>query len=109
MTVQSTNRTDQLDPEAALAPPPGARPGFPGSGLLRSSLLRLAVRRLLTAIPVVWGVTFLGFTVLNLLPGDAAQALLGADATPQEVAKLSRQLHLDQPFFTRYWNWLTGA
>ena len=54
----------------------------------RSPLLRLAVRRLLTAIPVVWGVTFLGFTVLNLLPGDAAQALLGADATPAEVAKL---------------------
>ena len=122
MTVASTNRTDNLaatvDPEAAAgdtaAPPPGTPPAPPDSGLLRiwplrSSLFRLAVRRLLTAIPVVLGVTFLGFTVLNLLPGDAAQALLGADATPAEVAKLSQQLHLDQPFFTRYWNWLTGA
>ncbi len=118
MTVQSTNRTDNLaaaaDPAAAPSPPPGA-PQAPSPAdllrfpLVRSSLFRLAVRRLLTAIPVVWGVTFLGFTVLNLLPGDAAQALLGADATPQEVAKLSHQLHLDQPFFARYWNWLTSA
>jgi peptide/nickel transport system permease protein len=119
VTVQSTNNADSLaataGPEAALtALPPGHRPArlSPAQwhrGLLHSSLLRLAVRRLLTAIPVVWGVTFLGFTVLNLLPGDAAQALLGADATPQEVAALSRQLHLDEPFFTRYWNWLTSA
>jgi peptide/nickel transport system permease protein len=77
--------------------------------VLRSSLLRLIVRRLLTAIPVIWGVTFLSFTVLNLLPGDAAQALLGADATPAEVAALSKQLHLDEPFFTRYGNWLGSA
>jgi peptide/nickel transport system permease protein len=108
-----------VSPEAAVtAPPPGRQPGLSsGAGLasglggrvLRSSLLRLVVRRLLTAIPVVWGVTFLSFTVLNLLPGDAAQALLGADATPAEVAALGRQLHLDQPFFTRYGNWLAGA
>jgi peptide/nickel transport system permease protein len=114
--TQSTNRTDNLaaaNPEAApvdntVAPPPGAR-RLASYGPLRSSLLRLAVRRLLTAIPVVWGVTFLGFAVMNLLPGDAAQALLGADATPQQVAQLSKQLHLDEPFFTRYWNWLTAA
>jgi peptide/nickel transport system permease protein len=119
----SANGTDCLaaaaDPEEARpggadAPPPGTPLAPPGAGawpvrLLRSSLLRLATRRLLTAIPVVLGVTFLAFTVLNLLPGDAAQALLGADATPQQVAKLSRQLHLDQPFFTRYWHWLTSA
>ncbi len=89
---------------AAAAPP---RPGLPP--VLRSSLVRLAGRRLLTAIPVVWGVTFLSFAVLNLLPGDAAQALLGADATPQEVAKLRVELHLNEPFFTRYWHWLSGA
>jgi peptide/nickel transport system permease protein len=121
VTVASTNRTDNLaattDPEAAPAgdtgaPPPGGRRGLAqvlSNRVLRSSLLRLIVRRLLTAIPVIWGVTFLSFTVLNLLPGDAAQALLGADATPAEVAKLSKQLHLDEPFFTRYGNWLGSA
>jgi peptide/nickel transport system permease protein len=96
------------NPEAAASPPPpGSRGG--ASAILHSSLLRLIVRRLLTAIPVVWGVTFLAFTVMNLLPGDAAQALLGAEATPEQVAKLSHQLQLDQPFFVRYWHWLTSA
>jgi peptide/nickel transport system permease protein len=100
-------------PEAAVsAPPPGRRAEWARlarNRVLRSSLLRLVVRRLLTAIPVIWGVTFLAFTVLNLLPGDAAQALLGADATPAEVAALSSQLHLNEPFFTRYGNWLGAA
>jgi peptide/nickel transport system permease protein len=112
VTVQSTNRTGEVaaaGPEAATGTPPP--PGSPGRSRLlpQSSLLRLVTRRLLTAIPVVWGVTFLGFIVLNLLPGDAAQALLGADATPQQVAALSKQLHLGEPFFERYWNWLTSA
>ena len=62
---------------AAAAPGSGGPSASRASRVLRSSLLRLAGRRLLTAIPVVWGVTFLTFAVLNLLPGDAAQALLG--------------------------------
>jgi peptide/nickel transport system permease protein len=74
-----------------------------------SVVSRLAGRRLLTAIPVLWGVTFLSFAALNLLPGDAAQALLGADATPQEVRQLRVQLHLNEPFLTRYAHWLGGA
>jgi peptide/nickel transport system permease protein len=77
--------------------------------ILSSGPVRLVARRILAAIPVVWGVTFLSFVVLNLLPGDAAQALLGADATPAEVRQLRVQLHLDEPFPQRYWNWLSGA
>ena len=77
--------------------------------LARSPALRVAGRRLLIAIPVLWGVTFLTFVVLNALPGDAASALLGANATPQEVRALSIKLHLNDPFFVRYWHWLSGA
>lgn len=81
-----------------------ARRGVPGG-----ATAGLVGRRLLTAVPVVWGVSFLSFAVLNLLPGDAAQALLGADATPAQVAALRAHLHLDQPFLARYWHWLAGA
>ncbi len=111
MTVahnRTANPTAAANPEAAVSPPPPGGRGGP-SAILRSSLLRLIVRRLLTAIPVVWGVTFLAFAVMNLLPGDAAQALLGAEATPAQVAQLSHQLHLDDPFFVRYWHWLSSA
>ena len=69
---------------------------------------RLAGRRLLAAIPVLWGVTFLTFVVMNLLPGDAAQELLGANATPAEVHQLQIELHLNEPFWVRYWQWLGG-
>ena len=48
----------------------------------RSPGARLAGRRLLAAIPVLWGVTLLTYVAMNLLPGDAAQELLGANATP---------------------------
>jgi peptide/nickel transport system permease protein len=77
--------------------------------LAGSPALRVAGRRLLIAIPVLWGVTLLTFIVLNSLPGDAATALLGANATPAEVRALTIKLHLNEPFWVRYWNWLSGA
>lgn len=86
-----------------------AKAGGRPRALLRSGPVRLIYRRVLAAIPVVWGVTLLTFMALNLLPGDAAQALLGADATPQEVAQLRVELHLNEPFLQRYWDWLSHA
>src|SRR6266568_1503000 len=84
----------------------------PGADLTRRVLgspgTRLAGRRLLAAIPVLWGVTFLTYVVMNLLPGDAAQELLGANATPAEVHQLEIQLHLNEPFWVRYGQWLGG-
>jgi peptide/nickel transport system permease protein len=47
--------------------------------------------------------------VMNLLPGDAAQELLGANATPAEVHQLEVQLHLNEPFWVRYGGWLGGV
>jgi peptide/nickel transport system permease protein len=66
----------------------------------------LIVNRVATAIPVLWGVTFLTFLVINRLPGDAAQQLLGINATQQQIQELRSKLNLDQPFLTRYFDWL---
>lgn len=79
------------------------------AAFVSSPTLRLAVRRILIAIPVMLGVTFLTSVLLNLLPGDAASALLGADATPQEIHQLALKLHLNEPFLERYWQWLDGV
>ena len=83
----------------------------PGMGrrALRSPTLRLAGRRLLAVSPVLWGVTFLTFVVMNLLPGDTAQVLLGANATPAQVHQLEVKLHLNEPFWVRYGGWLGGV
>jgi peptide/nickel transport system permease protein len=82
------------------------RPGARTRRALGSPILRLAGRRLLAAIPVVWGVTFLTYVVMDLLPGDTAQILLGANATPAEIHQLSVELHLNDPFWVRYGIWL---
>ena len=76
--------------------------------ILGSPSLRLAGRRLLAAIPVLWGVTLLTYLVMNMLPGDAAQELLGANATPAQVHALEIKLHLNEPFWVRYGHWLGG-
>jgi peptide/nickel transport system permease protein len=89
---------------------PGGRPGGEYARRLAGSpTLRVAGRRLLIAIPVLWGVTLLTFIVENALPGDAAEALLGANATPAEIKALSIKLHLNQPLLIRYWHWLWAA
>src|ERR1700748_3310568 len=85
-----------------------AEPGAARTRRARPSA-RLTGRRLLAAIPVLWGVTFLTYVVMNLLPGDAAQALLGANATPAQVHQLEIELHLNEPFWVRYGQWLGGV
>ncbi len=49
------------------------------------------------------------FGVLEILPGNAAQTMLGASATPEAVAALAHKLGLDQPFAARYAAWILGA
>ena len=71
-----------------------------------SPALRLIGKRLATAIPVLWGVTFLTFVVINRLPTDAAQQLLGVNATQQQIEELRQKLNLDEPLFSRYFSWL---
>jgi peptide/nickel transport system permease protein len=49
------------------------------------------------------------FGVLEILPGNAAQVMLGASATPETVAALAHKLGLDQGFLVRYLAWIGGA
>ena len=83
----------------------GARDNL-GRRVAGSPALRVAGRRLVSAVPVLLGVTFLTFGVMNILPGNTAQLILGINATPQQVASLDHSLGLDKPFWTRYWIWL---
>jgi peptide/nickel transport system permease protein len=74
-----------------------------------SPALRMMGRRLLAAIPVIIGVTFMTFSIMSALPNDTAQAILGLNATPSAVASLNHQLGLDQPFWVQYWHWLDNV
>lgn len=68
----------------------------------------LIVRRLLTALPMLFVVTLLAFSMISLLPGDPATAIAGEDATAEQIAYIRSELGLNDPFVVRYINWLTG-
>ncbi|MBI2885704.1 MAG: ABC transporter permease [Chloroflexi bacterium] len=68
------------------------------------------LKRLLTSIPVLFGVSIIVFVVMNVLPGDPAQILLGSqEVTPQQLQRLREQLHLDDPLHVRYLTMMGGA
>jgi peptide/nickel transport system permease protein len=72
-------------------------------------LARYTVRRLLGAIPVLLGVSFVVFFAMQLVPGDIAKSLLGPLATPQTVEEFRHYLGLDQPIAVQYVKWLWHA
>jgi peptide/nickel transport system permease protein len=66
------------------------------------------LRRLLTLVATLVGASLIIFLVLDALPGNAAQMLMGADASPDAVRALTVKLGLDQPLFYRYVHWVGG-
>ena len=64
------------------------------------------LKRLISAIPVLLGITIIVFFIMSLIPGDPATAILGSYATPENVEKLNRDLGLDKPVVQRYFIWL---
>lgn len=72
-------------------------------------MLRYVIRRVLLAVPVLLGVATLVFSLIHLVPGDPAQAMLGEGAAPQDVAELRKSLGLDQPLMTQYVTFLRHA
>jgi peptide/nickel transport system permease protein len=67
-------------------------------------------RRLLIAIPVIWGVATLVFFLMRILPGDPAQLMLQTSGgTAEQIARLRHNLGLDEPMLVQYWRFLSGA
>jgi ABC-type dipeptide/oligopeptide/nickel transport system permease component len=60
-------------------------------------------------VPVLLGVATLVFSLIHLVPGDPAQAMLGEGAAPQDVEELRTSLGLDQPLLTQYVTFLRHA
>ncbi|MFT4305951.1 MAG: ABC transporter permease [Microbacterium sp.] len=73
-----------------------------------SPLIRLVVRRVLIAIPLLLAVSVLTFALLESMPGDIARTTAGMNATEEEVEAVRHQLGLDQPPVLRYLSWLGG-
>ena len=71
-------------------------------------MLPFLLRRLATFFATLAVASVVVFAVLELLPGNAAQVMLGDTATAESIAALNAKLGLDQPALTRYTRWLGG-
>ena len=65
-------------------------------------------KRILTLIATLIGASIVVFLVLEILPGDAAQVMMGPDAPPEAVKALASKLGLDRPPMERYGHWVQG-
>jgi peptide/nickel transport system permease protein len=71
-------------------------------------LSRLLLRRIGLGLLTLWLVSLVVFAAVLALPGDAATAILGKEATPDRVAALRDQLHLNDSVISQYFQWLGG-
>ncbi len=74
-----------------------------------SQTLRLVVSRLVSLVVTLVVASVAIYGALFLAPGDPATLLAGGHATPQLIAAIQRQEHLNEPFLVRYWDWFTGV
>lgn len=65
-------------------------------------MYRYILKRLLMMIPVLIGVTFVVFCIMDMTPGNPAQMILGEAATPESIAKLEEELGLNGSLIERY-------
>ena len=71
-------------------------------------MIKTIIKRLLLLILTVILVTVLAFLAFSILPGDPTDAILGLNATEEQVAALRLELGLDLPIHIRYWNWISA-
>ena len=62
-------------------------------------------RRLLALVPVALVVATVAFVLIHVAPGDPASIIAGPDASPDDIARLHRQLGLDAPFHVQLFRW----
>ncbi len=66
-------------------------------------------KRFITLIITLLCISAITFAAFSVIPGNASITKLGTDATPEQIAALEKELGLDQPVTTRYFNWLKDA
>ena len=68
----------------------------------------LIVRRAAIGVFTLFVVSVVVFAATEILPGNAASAILGRNANPAQLHALELQLHLNRPRVDQYWTWLSG-
>jgi peptide/nickel transport system permease protein len=72
-------------------------------------MLRIVLTRLALFVPTLLAASMVLFLAINVVPGSAARAALGIDATPQAIARFEAMTGLDRPLYVQYLDWLAKA
>src|SRR3954451_19984234 len=67
------------------------------------------VKRVISIVPVLFGVSIIAFLMSHLVPGDPVAVMLGQHGTAADRARLREELGLDDPIYTQYARFLRGA
>lgn len=67
------------------------------------------LKRLISLVPVLFGLSIIVFLVMAMIPGDPATAILGSYATSENVARINRDLGLDKPLIEQYFIWISNV
>ena len=100
-----TGRNRRRDsPAVSVAVAPAQPAAFVGA----HPIARLIWRRLAIGVVILFLVSVVVFWATQVLPGNAAYAILGRNATPARVQALEIALHLNRGVFDQYWVWISG-
>jgi ABC-type dipeptide/oligopeptide/nickel transport system permease component len=72
-------------------------------------MLRYILKRLAMLIPVLFGVTVVSFSLLQIVPGDPAVMLAGEDANPDFIEAIRKEYGFDQPLHVQYFRFISHA
>ncbi|MBR0085230.1 MAG: ABC transporter permease, partial [Lachnospiraceae bacterium] len=71
--------------------------------------MKFVVKKIITLIVTLLLISVLTFAAFSVIPGDAALAKLGTNATPEKIEELREEMGLNDPVPVRYFKWLGGA
>jgi peptide/nickel transport system permease protein len=72
-------------------------------------MIRYVLKRLVMLIPVLFGVTLVSFSLMQIVPGDPAVLLAGEDANPDFIEAVRKEYGFDQPLHVQYWRFISHA
>ena len=72
-------------------------------------MLGYIIKRILSLIPVLFVVSIAIFLIIHLTPGDPAAAILGIEASEEQIQELNEQMGLNLPVYQQYLNWVSGV
>jgi ABC-type dipeptide/oligopeptide/nickel transport system permease component len=67
-----------------------------------------AIKKILTAVTIMWAVATIVFMAMRLVPSDPAMVVLGEHATAEALAAFSKEMGLDRPLWDQYWEFIGG-